>query len=112
MGGTKKKPISQAEKAQAVSAKKAEKKGSRESKLSQIQSRGQALLVPRLDDKMAAKIFGPLKAVTIYSAARAMGVSPSVATSVLRSLESKAILRKIGGYSGHYVYSLATSSQG
>lgn len=110
MGGTKKKPISQAEKAQSISTKKPEKKSSREAKLSQQQSKGQALLAPRLDEKQATKILGPLKAITIYSAARAMDVNPSVASSVLRSLESKAILKRTGGYSGHYVYALSTSA--
>ena len=47
-----------------------------------------------------------MKPNTSQGLARSMGVKISVANSFLRSLESKGILRPIGGYSGHRIYEL------
>ncbi|MEM3383727.1 MAG: hypothetical protein QXL52_01170 [Nitrososphaerales archaeon] len=104
MGGTKKKPISQAEKAQAIATKKQEK----EAKTPQKVKRDVAM--PRIDEKQAIKIFGPMKAITVYNTAKMLNIRASVASALLRSLESKGILKKFGGYSGHYVYAMASTS--
>ena len=47
-----------------------------------------------------------MKPITCQALARLMGVKISVANSFLRSLESKGIVRSIGGYSGHRIYEL------
>lgn len=104
MGGTKKKSISQAEKAQVMAAKKREK----ETKTSQKIKRD--VVIPKIDENQAIKLFGPMKAITVYNVAKTLNVRASIASALLRSLESKGILKKFGGYSGHYVYALASAS--
>jgi small subunit ribosomal protein S25e len=111
MGGTKKKSMTQADKAQSaqdsaqgVAAKKPEKKTAKEVKLAQQQAKQQALLPPKMDDKQLLKTLTPLKAITVYGAARALGLNAAIAAQTLRSLESKNVIRKVGGYSGHYIY--------
>jgi small subunit ribosomal protein S25e len=49
-----------------------------------------------------------MKAITPQGFARASGVKVSVANSYIKSLESKGIIRNVGGYSGHKVYRLVT----
>jgi small subunit ribosomal protein S25e len=102
MGGTKKKSISQAEKAQAVSGGKLDKKG-KDSKSHRVRREPVA---PRIEESQAKSIFGPLKAITIYNTAKTLNIRASVASSLLKSLEAKGILHKFGGYSGHFVYEL------
>jgi small subunit ribosomal protein S25e len=111
MGGTKKKSISQADKAQSAQdnaqgagAKKPEKKTAKEAKLAQQQAKQQALLVPKMDEKQLLKTLAPLKAITVYGASRALGLNAAIASQTLRNLESKNVIKKVGGYSGHYVY--------
>jgi small subunit ribosomal protein S25e len=116
MGGTKRKPISQAEKSQSVSEKKSAgpqgsggspEKKAKEVKLAHQQAKQQALVMPRIDEKNLQKTsFGGMKAITVYGTAKVLGVNASVATAFLRNLESKNLLRKVGGFSGHYVYTL------
>lgn len=105
MGGTKKKPLSQVEKAQAA-APKPEKK-EKETKTSGQKVKLSA--IARVDEQQALKSLSQLKAITIYAAAKALGVNASVASSLLRSLESKNLIGKVGGFSGHYVYSPLSS---
>jgi small subunit ribosomal protein S25e len=104
MGGTKKKPISQAEKAQAIAVKKQEKEAKAPQKIKRD------ITMPKIDEKQAIKIFGPMKAITVYNTAKTLNIKASVASALLKSLEAKGILRKFGGYSGHYVYALASGS--
>ncbi len=63
-------------------------------------------LPPKMTDEEMLKSISPLKAITVYSASRALGVNSSVATSLLLSLEGKSLLRRAGGFSGHYVWAL------
>ena len=111
MGGTKKKPISRAEKGQEATEKKEgappkEKKG-KDFKPAQQKQAG---FLTRIDDKQALKALTPIKAITLYSAARALGVGASAALPLLRSLEAKGTITKVGGYSGHYVWALSQAS--
>ena len=103
MGGTKKKSISQAEKAQAVTQKRGEKKG-KDSKSFKRQKK--EAVFPKLDETQVKSTLGPLKAITINSASRILNIKASTATVLLNSLESKGPIQKFGGYSGHYIYRL------
>lgn len=107
MGGTKKKSMGAAEKQQQVEAapKKTEKKG-KDAKLSQAIAKEKALIMPKLDDKQLVKTFASIKAITVYSASRILGLNASTANTYLRSLEARSAIRKVGGYSGRYVYTL------
>ncbi len=112
MGGTKKKSMTQADKAQSAQdsgqneggAKKPEKKTAKEARLAQQQAKQQALIMPKMDEKQLLKTLSPLKAITVYGASRALGLNAAIAAQALRNLESKNVLRRVGGYSGHYIY--------
>jgi len=112
MGGTKKKSISSADRAQTAQdsaqagPKKPEKKTAKESKLAAQQAKQQALILPKMDEKQLIKTLAPLKAITVYGTARALGLNAAIAVQTLKSLESKNVLRKVGGYSGHYIYAM------
>jgi len=106
MGGVKKKPITQVEKAQELERRKKREKESRSAQ--SLTSQG--ITVPILDEKKAAKVFESMKAVTVYATAKSLGVNASIANMLLKNLESKGILQNVGGYSGHYVYRYLGSS--
>jgi small subunit ribosomal protein S25e len=115
MGGTKKKSISAADKSQSGSEngpqgqpKKPEKKTAKEAKLAAQQAKQQALVMPKMDEKQLVKTLAPLKAITIYATARALGLNAAIAAQALRTLEAKKVVHRVGGYSGHYVYALTT----
>ena len=86
--------------------KKPEKKTAKEAKFAAQQAKQQALIAPKMDEKQLVKTLGPLKAITVYGTARALGLNAAIAQQTLRNLESKNVLRRVGGYSGHYIYAL------
>lgn len=114
MGGTKKKSISSAEKSQSAQdaaqqqsgPKKPEKKTAKESKLAAQQAKQQALIAPKMDEKQLLKALSPLKAITVYGASRSLGLNAAIAAQTLRNLEAKNAIRRVGGYSGHYIYAV------
>ena len=108
MAGNKRKPIGQAEKAQAGSGKKQESKGGKDGKSGKFGGRSIPGVL-RVDEAEAVKLLTPLKAITIHGAARALGTDGSTAGGLLKNLENKSVLRRVGGYSGHFVYALANS---
>ena len=105
MGGSKKKSISQVEKAQSVSAKGSEKKGKRD-----ISATKFAEFLREIPEQQIIKNLTEIKAITAYNAAKALNTNASIATALLRDLESKGLASKAGGSSGHYVYRLTTKS--
>ena len=64
-----------------------------------------SFLPPKMSDSDLLKTLSPLKAITVYTASRALGVNASVATGVIRELEAKGSLKKVDGFSGHGVWS-------
>ncbi len=102
LGGVKKKSIGQSEKRQKMEPVKKDKHSKQST--TQMQTKIKNMMVPKLDDAEAEKIFGSMKAITIYSTAKNLGVNASIAWNLIRNLEAEGILTKIGGYSGHYVY--------
>jgi len=46
-----------------------------------------------------------MKAITVQSLSKLLGVKISIANNYIRNLESKGLVKLIGGYSGHKVYS-------
>jgi len=112
VGGTKKKSISSADKSQSAQdsaqsgPKKPEKKSAKESKLAAQQAKQLALVAPKLDEKQLVKSLSPLKAITVYGTARTLGLNAAIAAQTLRNLEAKNAIRKVGGYSGHYIYAV------
>ncbi len=63
-------------------------------------------LAPKMSDEEMVKSLTPLKAITLFSASRVLGVNASIATGVLKGLESKNLIVRAGGFSGHYVWTV------
>ena len=109
MGGVKKKSLASMEKSQdseeTAQGQEAPAKGKKPEKKSAPQQRKQlAFLPPKMSDAEFLKTLTPLKAITVYTASRALGVNASVASGVLKELESKKMLTRVGGFSGHGVW--------
>jgi small subunit ribosomal protein S25e len=82
-------------------------KKQKEQKAAPQQKKQFTFLPPKMTDAEVVKSLAPLKAITISTASRALGVNASVASGILRDFESKKLLRKVGGFSGHAVYAAA-----
>jgi small subunit ribosomal protein S25e len=114
MGGTKKKTLASMEKSQddnANSAAGGDDKGKtkKTEKTKVVGERKRVdVLQPRMNDQELMKSLAPLKAITIYAAARSLAVNAAVAKSVLSSLESKGLVKRVGGFSGHYIWTPAS----
>jgi len=109
MGGVKRKTMAAMEKSQDSTETTpqggAEKgKKTKEVKAGPVQQKKLPFLVPKMSDQDMVKTLTPLKAITIFTASRALGVNSSIANTVLRSLEHKKLLVRAGGFSGHYVW--------
>ena len=103
MGGVKKKPLSAVEKA----LKREEERKGKETKQTK-KEKVESSLVVTMSDEEVVKLIRPLKAITIHGVSRTMGIKASVASSLLRSLETKKVVAKAGGWSGHYVWKLTS----
>jgi small subunit ribosomal protein S25e len=112
LGGVKKKSLASMEKSQdsteTAQEQAAPSKGkkAKEQKAAPQQKRQLAFLPPKLSDAEMMKSLAPLKAITINGASRALGVNASVASIVLKELEAKSMLVRVGGFSGHGVWSV------
>jgi small subunit ribosomal protein S25e len=58
-----------------------------------------------IEDINDVSILKGMKAITVQSISKILGVKISIANNYLRNLESKGMVKLIGGYSGHKVYS-------
>lgn len=101
MGGNKKKVTGSQDKG-AATGPAGDIKPKEEKKASKPQQKSRLAVV--LEEPAGIKAIQGMKSITNQSLARAAGVKISVANSFLRSLESKGLVRKVGGYSGHRVY--------
>lgn len=108
MGGVKKKSLASMEKTQdsqdTGEDQGASKKKTKEQKAVPQQRRQLAFLPPKMSDAEIIKSLTSLKAITAHSASKVLGVNASVATAVLKDLETKQMLRRAGGFSGHNVW--------
>jgi small subunit ribosomal protein S25e len=102
MGGNKKKPAASSDKGATTGPGGEIKPAADEKKKAKPQQRQK--LAVAVDETQGMKALQGMKAVTIQSFARAVGVKISVANVFIKSLESKGAVRCIGGYSGHKVY--------
>ena len=111
MGGVKKKSLASMEKSQdsqetAGGEEPAKGKKSKETKSAPQQKRQLAFLPPKMSEADMMKSLTPLKAITVYTASRALGVNASVATMILQELEGKSLILRAGGFSGHGVWAI------
>ncbi len=110
MGGVKKKSLASMEKKQDSTATEqgTEEKGKKtKEKQGPQQQKRLPFLPPRATEAEMIKALTPLKAITVFSASRALGVNASIATGVLRGLEEKKAIKRQGGFSGHAIWSVA-----
>ena len=107
MGGAKKKPVGSSQNGGASSGPAGEEKKADTKKGSAKQVQKQKLTV-LIDEGQAMKSIRTLKPITSQALARANGVKISVANAFLRSLETKGVVKPIGGYSGHRLYELVS----
>lgn len=111
MGGVKRKSMAAMEKSQdstETTAQAGQEKGKKpkEQKAGPVQQKKMPFLAPKMSDQDMVKTLAPLKAITIFTASRALGVNSSIANTTLRSLEHKKLIVRAGGFSGHYVWAV------
>jgi small subunit ribosomal protein S25e len=100
MGGVKKKPIS----AEAKRQLKEQEAQAEKEKGKKVEEKIKGSI--NVDEKQVISILPSLKAITPQAIARSTGVRVSVANVILKRLEEQGIVKRFGGYSGHYVYQL------
>jgi small subunit ribosomal protein S25e len=110
---TKKKSLASMEKSQddnATNAAGGDDKGKKKTEKTKVvgERKRVEVLMPRLNDQEMMKSLTSLKAITVYGAARSLSINAAVAKIVLTSLESKGLVRRVGGFSGHYVWAPAS----
>jgi small subunit ribosomal protein S25e len=112
MGSVKKKPLAAMEKNQPTQTQGGQETSGPQKKAKEgkpmTEKKRNDVLVPRSSDQDLLKSLAQLKAITIYGASRSLSVNASVAKVVITNLESKGLVRKVGGFSGHYVWSAAS----
>ena len=62
-----------------------------------------------IDEQQAIKIITNSKVVTVQDLARQTGVKISAANAFLKQSAIKGTVKKVGGYSGHHLYQIASS---
>ena len=107
MGGVKKKTLSST-KATGQQPSEGTNKLKKDEPKPQIKSQKHksSVLIEDIND---VSILKGMKAITVQSIAKILGVKISIANNYLRNLESKGMVKLIGGYSGHKVYSFNKS---
>ena len=107
MGGVKKKTLSSS-KTTGQQPSDATNKSKKDETKPQFKSQKHksSVLIEDINDTTILK---GMKAITVQSISKALGVKISIANNYIRNLESKGIVKFIGGYSGHKVYSLNTT---
>jgi small subunit ribosomal protein S25e len=106
MGGSKKKPLGSEKSAQGSGpdGNKLVRKEEAKKPLGKVQQKQKLSVL--VEESQGRKAIQSTKAITIQGVARAVGVKISVANAYIKSLETKGIVKSVGGYSGHRVYQL------
>lgn len=68
-----------------------------------------AEIVVSLTEEQASKYMKGAKVITVQDLARQTGVKVSAANKFLKEALTKGSVKKVGGYSGHYIYQPASS---
>jgi small subunit ribosomal protein S25e len=103
MGGAKKRSIGSQEKTSRETPDADDKIKMGEKKGSTKQKQRSSIVI---EESQGLKTLKKMKPITCQTLARLTGVKISIANSFLRSLETKGIVRSVGGYSGHRIYEL------
>jgi small subunit ribosomal protein S25e len=62
-----------------------------------------------LNEQEATKIIQHAKVITVHDLARQTGVKISAANVFLKESLKKGIIKRVGGFSGHYIYQPVSS---
>jgi len=86
-------------------------KDSKKSKKDKGESSGvrKAEITVMVNEQQAMKIIQNSKVVTVQDLARQTGVKISAANTFLKESAIKGTVKKVGGYSGHYLYQIVSS---
>ena len=107
MGGVKKKTLSST-KATGQQPNDGTNKPKKDETKPQIKSQKHKSSV-LIEDVNDVSILRGMKAITVQSISKVLGVKISIANNYIRNMESKGTVKFIVGYSGHKVYSLNNS---
>ena len=107
MGGVKKKTLSST-KATGQQPSDGTNKPKKDETKPQIKSQKHksSVLIEDIND---VSVLRGMKAITVHSISKVLGVKISIANNYIRNLESKGTVKFVGGYSGHKVYSFNNS---
>jgi small subunit ribosomal protein S25e len=109
MGGVKKKPVgSSKSNSQQPSEGSTKPKKDEGKTFSKAQKHKSSVLIDDLNDM---NILKGMKSITAQAVSKILGVKISIANNYLKNLESKGVVNKIGGYSGHRVYAFVRDKQ-
>ena len=103
MGGTKKATPAKQEKAQAPKESRRSKKEKGEGGPSKAE------ITVIVNEQQAMKFIENSKVVTIHELAKQAGVKISAANAFLQNSAKNGKIKRVGGYSGHYIYKSASS---
>jgi small subunit ribosomal protein S25e len=106
MGGNKKKPVGSSDKSVQTGPGGAEIKPTTEEKKKVPKTQQRQKLAVLVEEPVGIKAIQGMKSITTQALARNTGVKISVANAFIKSLESKGVIRTVGGYSGHKIYQL------
>ena len=97
MGGSKNKSPAQKEKAQ-----KRDDGGKKSKKSKNDDSKSEISVL--INEEAAEKYIKTTKAITVHDLARHESVKNSTANSFLKKLLNKKTVKRVAGFSGHYIY--------
>ena len=106
MGGNKKKPFGSEKSAQSSGPGGSKLVTKEETKKPLGKAQQKQKLSVLVEESQGRRAIQGTKAITIQGVARVLGVKISVANAYIKSLETKGIVKSVGGYSGHRVYQL------
>ena len=104
MGGAKK----------PTAASKDKASGSRDAKKKKDKGEGgpkKAEITVQVNSKQAMRIIENSKVITVQDLARQIGVKISAANAFLRESVNNGVIKRVGGYSGHYLYQMVTEEK-
>ena len=104
MGGVKKKTLSSTKASEQQPSDATTNKPTKDENKPTVRSQKHKSSVI-IDDINDTSIIRGMKAITVQSLSKVLGVKISIANNYIRNLESKGLIKFVGGYSGHKVYS-------
>ena len=102
MGGSKKKSPAQMDKTQTDEKK--DSKGKKDKKQEKTEKRAEITVI--LNDDQALKLIKSNNYITVQELAKQTGVKISAANSCLSNLAKKGTVKRVGGFSGHWIYQM------